>query len=193
MSRRRLLGLALLSEGGLVAIALGAAAYFKNIVFISSYEHILVDIVLGLLFAMPPLSLFLLFCIRPQHFLNSFRTVILRDVRQLFAGSTALDIAVISLMAGIGEELLFRGVLQAKIGIVWSSLIFGLLHFLTLEYFIIATAMSFYLGELCIYFNGVMVPVAAHFAYDLGALIYLRFIYKNGGNSHMQSHQGKRI
>ncbi|MBF0459732.1 MAG: CPBP family intramembrane metalloprotease, partial [Nitrospirae bacterium] len=66
-------------------------------------------------------------------------------------------------------------------------LIFGLFHFMTPAYFIFATAMSFYLGGLYIYFNGVTVPVAAHFAYDLTALIYLRFIYKDGGDPQKTS------
>ncbi|MBF0458047.1 MAG: CPBP family intramembrane metalloprotease [Nitrospirae bacterium] len=140
---------------------------------------------MGLLFSLLPLLLFISFCIKPPRFLSSFRKVILNDVRLLFAEAKALDIVLISLMAGLGEELMFRGVLQAKIGIVWSSLIFGLFHFLTPAYFIFATAMSFYLGELCLYFNGVTVPVSAHFAYDLGALIYLRFVYKDSGDPRL--------
>ncbi|WP_420264355.1 CPBP family intramembrane glutamic endopeptidase [Candidatus Magnetominusculus dajiuhuensis] len=184
MTRKRLLTLALLTEGGLLALAIGAARFFKNIVFISSYDHIVRDVVMGLLCSLLPLGLFISVCIRPPRFLSSFRKVILNDVRQLFARAKAIDIVLISLLAGMGEEFLFRGVLQAKIGIVWSSLIFGLFHFLTPTYFLFATVMSFYLGGLYIYFNGVTVPVSAHFAYDLAALIYLRFIYKDGGDQH---------
>ncbi|MEO5361803.1 MAG: CPBP family intramembrane metalloprotease [Nitrospirota bacterium] len=183
LSRRKLLTLALLTEGGLIALSIGAGKFLKNIVFISSYETILRDFLLGLVFSLVPLALFVSFCMKPPAFLSSFRDVILRDVRQLFAGTKAVDLVVISLLAGLGEELMFRGVLQVKIGIVWSSLIFGLLHFLTPAYFMFATAMSFYLGGLCIYFSGVTVPISAHFAYDLGALIYLRYIYKDVGSS----------
>ena len=178
MSRRKLLTLALLTEGGLLVVAIGAARYF-HIDFISSYGHILRDFLLGLLFSVMPLALFILFCLRPPAFLNSFRRVILHDIRRLFAGTTALDIVLISLLAGLGEEFLFRGVLQAKIGIIWSSLIFGLFHCLSPAYFVFATVMSLYLGELYIHFNGVTAAVSAHFAYDLGALIYIRFIYKD--------------
>ncbi|MBF0459731.1 MAG: hypothetical protein HQK99_17730, partial [Nitrospirae bacterium] len=96
MTRRKLLTLALLTEGGLLALAVGAAKFFKNIVFISSYDHVVRDVVMGLLCSLLPLGLFISVCIRPPRFLSSFRKVILTDVRQLFAGAKAVYIARIS-------------------------------------------------------------------------------------------------
>jgi membrane protease YdiL (CAAX protease family) len=39
------------------------------------------------------------------------------------------DALIVSLAAGIGEELFFRAALQQEIGLVGSSLIFALIHF----------------------------------------------------------------
>lgn len=172
--------IAVLTEGGLLVLAIGAAKFFTGIVFISVYGNALRDILSGLVLSLPPLSLFIFFCMRPISFLGSFRQMILTNVRQLFSEARAVDIVLISLLAGIAEEFLFRGVVQARAGVVWASLIFGLFHFLSPAYFVFATAMGLYLGQLYIYFHGVAAPAAAHFAYDLGALLYLRFIYKDG-------------
>ncbi len=73
------------------------------------------------------------------------------------------------------EELLFRGVIQVKLGIVGASIIFGLLHFITPAYCVIATIMGFYLGFLFQYYESLLIPIQLHFIYDLGALLYLRY------------------
>jgi len=86
---------------------------------------------------------------------------------------------MISLAAGIAEELLFRGVLQIKFGIVLSSILFGLVHFISPFYFIVATVMGFYLGAALYIFDNLMIPVQIHFLYNLGALVYLRFFVNN--------------
>ena len=50
------------------------------------------------------------------------------SLQPAFGGVGVVDVAVISVAAGIGEELLFRGVLQAEMGLVLASVIFGVLH-----------------------------------------------------------------
>ncbi len=93
----------------------------------------------------------------------------------MFSEAKLPDLCFISVFAGLAEELLFRGVIQVKLGIVGASIIFGLLHFLTPAYFIIATLMGFYLGFLFQYYDSLLIPIQLHFIYDLGALIYLRY------------------
>jgi membrane protease YdiL (CAAX protease family) len=84
---------------------------------------------------------------------------------------------IVSLAAGFGEELLFRFFLQEKLGLILSSLVFGLCHALSLSYFLIATLMGAYLGWLYEWSGQViLVPILAHGAYDFFALImYRRF------------------
>lgn len=127
-------------------------------------------------------------------FIRSLRTVAIRDVRSLFAEARMVDVAAISAVAGICEESLFRGVLQAKLGPVAASLIFGLLHFINPAYFVFAVLMGLYLGWLFVYFKGLFVPVAVHFLYDFGALAYLLYVarpHRHGlSDSELSAHGG---
>ncbi|MCP4265296.1 MAG: CPBP family intramembrane metalloprotease [Candidatus Brocadiaceae bacterium] len=107
--------------------------------------------------------------------MSSLKRTIINDIRPIFSETKFIDLCFISACAGFGEELLFRGVIQAKLGIVVASIIFGLLHFITPAYFVIATIMGFYMGFLFQHFDSLLVPVQLHFVYDLGALAFLRY------------------
>ncbi len=89
-------------------------------------------------------------------------------------------ISLLSLAAGFGEEILFRGVLQPWIGLYLASLIFGLLHALSLGFFLFATAMGLYLGGLYHASGALLVPILAHAVYDVFALYMLRRFYAVG-------------
>jgi len=99
----------------------------------------------------------------------------------LFAGCSLFELALISSFAGIGEELFFRGLLQTGltaatsvwIGLGLTSLIFGLAHFISLMYAVLAALIGFYLGILLIAFDNLAVPVIVHALYDFVALTYL--------------------
>ena len=114
--------------------------------------------------------------------MGSLRKTIINDIRVIFSKTKLLDLCLISILAGFAEELLFRGVIQVKLGIVGASIIFGLLHFITPAYCVIATIMGFYLGFLFQYYESLLIPVQLHFIYDLGALVYLRYFVKPQGN-----------
>ena len=49
-------------------------------------------------------------------------------LRPLFGAIGLRDVVVISVAAGVGEELLFRGAVQPELGLVPASIIFGVLH-----------------------------------------------------------------
>jgi hypothetical protein len=99
----------------------------------------------------------------------------------LFAGCSLFELALISGFAGIGEELFFRGLLQTGltaatsvwIGLGLTSLIFGLAHFISLMYAVLAALIGLYLGILFIAFDNLAVPVIVHALYDFVALTYL--------------------
>jgi uncharacterized protein len=90
--------------------------------------------------------------------------------------------AVLGIAAGVGEEMLFRGLLQYELmsksglGIVGSlglsSVIFGLLHAVTPLYAFMAALASVYFGLLYVVFDNLAVPIACHSFYDIGALLY---------------------
>lgn len=99
----------------------------------------------------------------------------------LFARCGLWQLAVIAALAGIGEEFLFRGVMQPLLGeflgvaisIAMTSVIFGLLHAMTKTYAVLAFLVSVYFGWLAVVTNNLLPPVVAHAAYDFFALVYL--------------------
>jgi uncharacterized protein len=96
----------------------------------------------------------------------------------LFRASTPIEILAISALAGIGEEVLFRGAMQPEWGLIVTSLVFGLFHIggrLTMALGIWAACTGALLGWLAIATGGLLAPIVAHMAYDALALSYLRW------------------
>ncbi|MGQ9575702.1 MAG: lysostaphin resistance A-like protein [Thermoguttaceae bacterium] len=138
------------------------------------------------LLATVPLAGLLLVCVHtPLRVFQDLVRLIDRWVVPLFARWNLTQIAILSLLAGLGEEMLFRGViqnaLQARIGppfgtwVGWllSSFLFGAAHAVSATYAILATLIGLYLGRLWIETGNLLVPVVAHAAYDFLALVYL--------------------
>ncbi len=104
---------------------------------------------------------------------------------KLIGRCTLAELAIISLCAGLGEEVLFRGLLQgglaAWLGEPWgvwialavASLVFGLAHAITRTYIALAALAGLYLGLLFLWTDNLVPPILAHAIYDFGALWYL--------------------
>ncbi len=128
-----------------------------------------------------------------------------RSLMSIFQGWNIFQLAMISLAAGMGEELFFRGFLQPLLiqqtssisllggewifidllgnifrsegelyGLLFTSLIFGLMHPLTPLYMIFAVLGGFVFGWSFLFFENLLVPISAHFLYDFVALYVLR-------------------
>jgi len=88
-------------------------------------------------------------------------------------------LALISLAAGLGEELFFRGLLQGGLdralgtgtGLILAAIAFGIAHPVSRAYAVIATIIGAYLGGLWILSGNLLVPIVSHAAYDFVALI----------------------
>lgn len=116
---------------------------------------------------------------------SDINDVVDRLLRPLFARTSVLELAVISALAGIGEELMFRGLIQEGLARwigepmgVWialgiASVLFGLLHPMNVAYVILAAVMGFCLGGLWIATGNLLVPIVAHAVYDFLALLWL--------------------
>jgi uncharacterized protein len=97
------------------------------------------------------------------------------------AGASAGGIVLVSLMAGIGEEVLFRGVMQAGLADrlpVWlavgiAAVLFGVAHWLTVSYAVFATLIGVYLGILFLVTGNLLAPAVTHALYDVVALSVL--------------------
>src|SRR5262245_15520981 len=110
MRRDHLLWLAIAFEGGLFLLAAGAAWLFGlplRSMAIADWPQV----GWGLAATVPPVAA--LWCLQVSSLppLRRFRETVDRLVTPLFDECTWLDFAVISLVAGVGEESLFRGVL----------------------------------------------------------------------------------
>jgi membrane protease YdiL (CAAX protease family) len=178
--RSKLLGLALLVEGVAFILALVLARLW-GIALFPLTENLMRDCLIGTAAAAIP---FALFCFSLSEkakaipIIRSLRKTITGDIRFLFASATWIDICLISLMAGLAEELLFRGIIQAKWGIIAASILFGVLHGVTPAYVILATVIGFYIGLLYHVSQSLLIPIQLHCIYDFGALIYLRYFVK---------------
>lgn len=92
----------------------------------------------------------------------------------LFQNAPPGILFLVSLLAGVGEELLFRGVIQGGLdgvvgntgALVIASVIFGAMHAVSRPYFIITTLMGLYLGWLYLATGNLLIPILVHFIYD---------------------------
>src|SRR5690606_19992823 len=80
---------------------------------------------------------------------------------------------LLGLVAGIPEEILFRGAIQPLLGLILTSLLFGALHAVSPAYFAYASLAGLLLGQLAIWRGGLWAPVAAHVAIDALMLFLL--------------------
>ena len=129
--------------------------------------------------ATAPLLLLLAWCLRTRFgpIARLVRTVEERAA-PLFAGETAATIAVVAALAGLGEEALFRGVMQTALlaripawaAISLTAAAFGLAHALSLTYAVLAALVGGYLGWLHVASGNLLVPILVHALYDFVAL-----------------------
>lgn len=139
-------------------------------------------LLLGLLSAVPPLAVMLAARRLRWDTIRELTEFVDAKLMPMFRNLNAGELAALSLAAGFGEELLFRGLIQAEIaegthvtvGILIASFVFALMHFLTPAYFVMAFVMSSYFGWLFWQSDSLWVPIMGHAAYDFLMLIYLR-------------------
>jgi hypothetical protein len=104
----------------------------------------------------------------------------------LLAPCSLVELALLAALAGFAEEVLFRGVVQAGlarvlpegVALVVASAAFGLAHFITPAYAILAGLAGLYLGGLFLLQGSLTAPIVAHAVYDLVALNYVARRYR---------------
>ena len=176
MSSISLLRLAILGEGLLVLIALAWSRWRgTGLVLGDAAEGVLV----GCLAAVGLCAVnYYLLCGAPElPGVRSIRQLYVEAFKPIFGNLSATEIVLISLAAGIGEELLFRGALQPEVGLLPASIIFGLLHMGgsgTLAFGCWVMLMGAALGGLAIWTGGLLAPIVAHAVYDAAAMAYIR-------------------
>ena len=97
------------------------------------------------------------------------------------AGCSAAELGVLAVAAGVSEEALFRGVIQAGLtralpawlALVLASAAFGLVHFASRTYTVLAGIIGVYLGALFLVQGSLLAPIVTHALYDFVALLYV--------------------
>ncbi len=178
LTRDGIVLLSILVEGGLVALAL-VAGWFLAQPPLRRFSFDPAALGWGLLATVPMLAAFAVMNRWPVGPLASIKRFTEEVVRPLLAPCTVVDLLGISCLAGMGEEMLFRGFLQDGLtrwmpfGLALSaaSAVFGLLHAVTPTYAVLAALMGAYLGWLYEATGNLLAPMTAHAAYDFVVLL----------------------
>ena len=176
-------------------VGLGVAAYAFSLILgvplIKLFRVNLTDFGIGVLAVIPLAGFLWWFSNTTLEHLASFRKSQIKFFSEIGFEFTPVRIALMSLGAGISEELLFRGLLQTWIAgfaplivsIVLSNIVFGLLHMRTVLYAVIAGLVGVYLGFLYAITDNLLVPIVTHTLYDAIALEYTRRAVMHYGKS----------
>lgn len=107
--------------------------------------------------------------------------LVVEQLGPVLAGRPIFQLALLAVLAGIGEEVLFRGVVQVGLerwlpeamALIAASVIFGLAHFASATYAVLAGVIGLYLGTLFLLQDNLLPPIVAHSLYDFIALIFV--------------------
>ncbi len=151
------------------------------------------SLVWGILGTLPLIFALLLLERCPATALVEIRRVVRKVLAPLFRGFSLWQLFVVALLAGVGEEILFRGFVQGGLAILLAflsapsaqliallvaSILFGVMHPITRTYAILCMLAGLYLGGLWIWSGNLLVPIAVHTLYDFFALSYLLRSYR---------------
>ncbi|MBP2240712.1 membrane protease YdiL (CAAX protease family) [Cytobacillus eiseniae] len=98
---------------------------------------------------------------------------------RIFRNRSISHIALMAAMISISEEILFRGIIQTNVGLVFASIIFAVIHYRYLFnwfLFLNIILLSFFIGYLYEVTGNLVVTIFMHFIIDflLGVLIKYR-------------------
>jgi membrane protease YdiL (CAAX protease family) len=96
---------------------------------------------------------------------------------RIFKNKNIFHIAWIAAIVAFSEELLFRGIIQTKIGLILASLVFAVIHFRYLFnwfLFLNIILLSFLIGYIYDLTNNLAVTIVMHFVIDFLLGIYMK-------------------
>lgn len=178
-SRDHILLMTGIIEGGMAVVAL-AAAQLLGIRLVGDPDRALTGAITGIAASLPMIAGFLLLHFLPVRAMGETFDAFSNVLKPFLTKCTAADVIAIAGIAALGEEMFFRGLIQALIsdrfgllpGLMASGLLFGVLHAMTPLYAVIATAAGFYLGWLFHATGSLWTPIMTHGFYDAVLLLY---------------------
>jgi membrane protease YdiL (CAAX protease family) len=170
----------------IVAIVLGWIADinpFENIHFSEN------AVLYGFFGTIPLYLIFMAMEHMPYDSIQKIRQILIDTIGASMNKQNWADLFILAAIAGVAEEVLFRGVIQPWMenswgmnpGLIISSMLFGLIHAVTPLYAILATVISIYLG-LSLDYGGernLLTPIVIHALYDFLAFIAIMKSYRD--------------
>jgi membrane protease YdiL (CAAX protease family) len=176
---RRLLKLELVVAVGLLAMAAAWDVWRQLGLRAALTTWSLADVRLGMIAAAPPLLIIPLLEWRVDRYipgLQGLQRSISLVLAPLVGRIRFVEVLALSALAGVSEEVFFRGALQREIGVILASVIFGLFHAVSFPYVLWATAVGGYLAWLAQWHGNLSVPIVAHTMIDIAGLLYIRHV-----------------
>ena len=97
---------------------------------------------------------------------------------RIFKNRSVIHIIWIAAFVAISEELLFRGVIQTKVGLILASLIFAIIHYRYLfNWFLFSNIviLSFFIGFIYEWTNNLAITMVTHFIIDFLLGLYIKY------------------
>lgn len=171
---------AVLFEGGLAPLSL-VFGWLLGQSPLASFALSARDAAIGIVATVPMLALLAVVMRWPIGPFARIKRFFDDDVCPLLHTRPWSDFALVSLAAGVGEEMLFRGAIQGALArslgpgpaLIAASLIFGALHPITRTYAVMAALLGAYLGALWMLTGNLLTAIVAHGLYDFVALTVL--------------------
>jgi membrane protease YdiL (CAAX protease family) len=129
------------------------------------------DFVLGLAATLPMLALLAICMLSRSSGMLQIRKFLRETIGVFLARCRLIDLILLALLAGVCEEIFFRGFLYAWVAVMLTNLLFGLAHAVTPVYAMLAAFLGLYLTALVASDStpNLLIPITAHTLYDLVA------------------------
>lgn len=157
---------------------------------VSPLEHLnwnWLDLFIGVAAALPMFLFFLISVRLPIPAFEKIKQFLLSELGPRIEHGSILELFILCIFIGLGEEMLFRGVLQSwasqygiVAAIVFTNLLFGIVHSVTRLYVVIAAIMGVYLSLLLVFFSpqNLLIPITTHTIYDFFCFVYILRVYR---------------
>jgi len=170
---------ALVFQGGIGVVGL-LAIFILGIPVGLSGDGILPSVLYGVLGALCTYGALLLLTQIPGLFPNNLDRQ-MRGLHRFASGYSWFVLFLLSVFAGVGEELLFRGALQGWLtahtntttAVLAASVLFGLVHYASFTYFVVAAGLGLVLGLAYAITDSILLVMVWHSVYDMVALFCL--------------------
>ncbi|MFD0768564.1 CPBP family intramembrane glutamic endopeptidase [Bacillus sp. CGMCC 1.60114] len=112
---------------------------------------------------------------------------------RMFQGMSVFGVFVVTLLIGIAEEFLFRGVIQTYFGLIFASIVFAVLHirYITKPFlFCFVLMISVVFGYVFQWTGNLLITIFAHFLVDFIMGLQLRNPTEGGGDQYDEADNG---